>query len=80
MSGLHIAGEDRKTDADTHLAVARSQNTETGILGNTKDKGQSFCGCLFVAMHWKNWRWYFLLMPGSLSRKNDGHSGGRDGA
>ena len=33
-----IAGEDRKTDADTHLAVARSQNTETGILGNTKDK------------------------------------------
>ena len=27
------AGEDKKADADTHLAVARSQNTETGILG-----------------------------------------------
>ena len=32
------AGEDRKTDADTHLAAARSQNTGTGILGCTKDK------------------------------------------
>lgn len=28
-----LAGEDRKTDADTHLAAARSQNTGTGILG-----------------------------------------------
>ena len=27
------AGEDKKADADTHLAVARSQNTETGISG-----------------------------------------------
>ena len=31
-----------KADADTHLAAARSQNTGTGILGYTKDKGQSF--------------------------------------
>lgn len=28
-----IAGEDRKADAVAHLALARSQNTETGILG-----------------------------------------------
>ena len=42
------AVEDRKADADTHLAVARSQNTGTGILGiYTKDEGQSFNGCLF---------------------------------
>ena len=27
------AGEDKKANADTHLAVARSQNTEIGILG-----------------------------------------------
>ncbi len=33
MSGLHFAGEDKKADADTHLAVARSQNTGTGISG-----------------------------------------------
>ena len=31
-----FAEEDRKADADTHLAVARSQNTETGILGICK--------------------------------------------
>ena len=31
-----FAEEDRKADADTHLAVARSQNTETGILGPYK--------------------------------------------
>ena len=31
-----IAVEDRKADADTHLAVARSQNTGTGILGTYK--------------------------------------------
>lgn len=34
MSGPHCAGEDRKADADTHLAMARSQNTGTGILGD----------------------------------------------
>ncbi len=28
------AGEDKKADADTHLAVARSQNTGTGISGD----------------------------------------------
>ena len=32
------AGEGRKADADTHLAAARSQETETGISGYTKDK------------------------------------------
>ena len=36
---LGHAGEGRKADAVAHLAVARSQNTETGILGSTKDKG-----------------------------------------
>jgi len=33
MSGHHQAVEDRKADAVTHLAIARSQNTENGILG-----------------------------------------------
>ena len=37
MSGL-LGEEDRKADADTHLAAARSQNTGTGILGYTKEK------------------------------------------
>lgn len=32
------AGEDKKADADTHLAVARSQNTGTGILGNVQKR------------------------------------------
>ena len=31
-----FAEEDKKADADTHLAMARSQNTETGILGKCK--------------------------------------------
>ena len=31
-----IAVEDRKTDADTHLAEARRQNTGNGILGGIK--------------------------------------------
>ena len=79
MSGLRYRREDRKTDADTHLFVARSQNTETGILGNTKDKGQSFCGCLFAYALEK-----LALVFSSDARKfikeNDGHSGGRDGA
>ena len=34
------AVEDRKTDAVAHLAVARSQNTGNGILGDTKDERQ----------------------------------------
>lgn len=36
---LGHAGEGRKADAVAHLALARSQNTENGILGSTKDKG-----------------------------------------
>ena len=42
--------EDRKADAVTHLAIARSQNTENGILGvknNTKDKGSCESNCSF---------------------------------
>ena len=31
-----VAVEDRKADADTHLAVARSQNTGNGISGEYK--------------------------------------------
>ena len=31
-----FAVEDRKADADTHLAVARSQNTGAGISGTYK--------------------------------------------
>lgn len=39
MSGHHFAVEGRDLDAVTHLAVARSQNTENGISGDfTKDK------------------------------------------
>ena len=41
MSSLRYAVEDRKTDAVTHLALARSQNTGNGILGVTKDKSES---------------------------------------
>ena len=33
MSSHHYAVADRKADAVTHLAIARSQNTENGILG-----------------------------------------------
>lgn len=39
MSSLHCAEEDKKANADTHLAEARSQNTETGILGLEKEYG-----------------------------------------
>lgn len=41
MSG-HLVVEDRGIYAETHLALARSQNTGTGILGHifTKDKRQ----------------------------------------
>ena len=43
------AGEDRKADADTHLALARSQNTGTGILGNIpKIRGSRESGCLLA--------------------------------
>ena len=36
MSSLRYAVEDRKADAVTHLAIARSQNTENGILGDKR--------------------------------------------
>ena len=45
MSSLLSAVEDKKADADTHLAEARRQNTENGILGDTKDKGSCFGNC-----------------------------------
>lgn len=39
--------EDRKADADTHLADARSQNTGNGISGEcTKDEGSRESGCI----------------------------------
>ena len=38
MSGRHCAAEDSGLLAVTHLAIARSQNSGTGILGLTKDK------------------------------------------
>jgi len=33
MSGPHFAGEGRSVVAVTHLAIARSQKTRNGILG-----------------------------------------------
>ena len=43
-----FAGEDRKADADTHLAAARSQNTGTGILGNVqKIKAAAYAAVFF---------------------------------
>lgn len=52
MSGLPFqAEEDRKADADTHLAVARSQNTGTGILGSIqKIKGSRISAVFFNIM------------------------------
>lgn len=47
MSGLSYLVEDRKADADTHLAIARSQNTKNGILGETKDESSRASGCSF---------------------------------
>ena len=50
MSSLRNAVEDRKADAVTHLAFARSQNTGNGILGQkriTNDK--------------RNYRRWFLI-------------------
>lgn len=39
MSGRQQAAEGRESDAVAHLALARSQNTGNGILGDfTKDK------------------------------------------
>lgn len=40
MSGLQYVVEDRKADAVTHLAIARSQNTENGISGDKRDMYQ----------------------------------------
>ena len=45
-----IAVDDKKADADTHLAKARRQNTGNGILGDYKREGQSRCGCLFLCI------------------------------
>ena len=42
-----FAVEGRKADADTHLAIARSQNTGTGILGELQVIKAAFMGCLF---------------------------------
>lgn len=42
-----FAAEDRKADAVTHLAPARSQNTGNGILGYTKEKRQPLRWLLF---------------------------------
>lgn len=48
MSSLQYAEEDKKANADTHLAAARSQNTGTGILGIIlKIKDSRISGCLF---------------------------------
>ena len=51
LAGLKHYGtvcEDRKADAVTHLAVARSQNTGNGILGILqKMKGSCVSGCRF---------------------------------
>ena len=48
MSGLRTCSGRQKTDADAHLAAARSQNTGTGIWGCTKDERQlRICSCLF---------------------------------
>lgn len=47
MSGLH-AEEDRSIYAETHLAMARRQNTGTGILGiNLLQKIKGSFSCLF---------------------------------
>lgn len=54
MSGLRVfAVEDRKADAVTHLADARSQNTENGILGTTKDESSYESSCLFFEQYRK---------------------------
>ena len=43
-----LAVEDKKTDADTHLAEARRQNTGNGILGDLEAESGHVCGCFFV--------------------------------
>ena len=46
--------EDKKADAVTHLAIARSQNTENGILGVkriTNDKGSCESNCSFFCLN-----------------------------
>ena len=42
------AVEGRKADADTHLATARSQNTETGILGDIQKMKDSRLSAVFL--------------------------------
>ena len=51
MSGLHYAEEDRKADADTHLAAARSQNTGTGILGIVQKIKDSRAAAVFFVIY-----------------------------
>lgn len=53
MSGLHYAEEDKKADADTHLATARSQNTGTGILGLIqKIRGSRITAVFFIHLNY----------------------------
>lgn len=42
------AEEDKKADADTHLAAARSQNTRTGILGSVQKMKDSRLTAVFL--------------------------------
>lgn len=42
MSGLHYAGEGRRLCAVTHLALARRQNSRTGILGQLRKTKAAF--------------------------------------
>ncbi len=51
MSSLHYAEEDRKADADTHLAAARSQNTGTGILGIVQKIKDSRTAAVFFVIY-----------------------------
>ena len=67
MSGLQYVVEDRKADAVTHLAFARSQNTGNGILGqkNTNDEGSCESSCLFFIlkrMGFMNKKWVILVL------------------
>lgn len=42
-----IAVEDKKADADTHLAEARRQNTGNGISGDKKMKAATYVAAYF---------------------------------
>ncbi len=47
-----IAVEDRKADANTHLAEARRQNTGNGILGDNK-RGKGRIIAAFISYYYK---------------------------